>query len=773
VADLAAALRAGLADRYRLERELGRGGMARVYLAHDLKHDRPVALKVLHPELTAELGVERFLREIRTAARLQHPSILTVFDSGSATPAPGDGRGHPVLRYSMPYVEGESLRDRLRREVRLPVDEAVTIAREVAEALDYAHGHDVLHRDIKPENIMLSGYPPRDPGAAGGCHALVADFGVARPLRDETPDGERLTQTGLALGTPAYMSPEQASGADLLDARSDVYSLGCVLFEMLAGEPPFTGPSAQVVIARRFTEGAPSPSRGGRALPPELDRIVMRALAPAPSDRFPSARALAAALRTVGAWSSHATEPRGASRGAPPSIAVLPFANLSQSPDDEYFADGMTDELINALAKIPGLHVVSRTSCFAFKGRSEDAREIGRRLAVASVLEGSVRRAGHRLRVATQLINVADGFLLWSESFDREAEDVFAIQDEIARAIGSALRGRLLEPRPEALIRRPTDDLEAYQLYLKGRQFWNRRTEQDLREAMRCFEQALSRDGQFALAHAGLADTWALLGFYSAAAPAEVFPRAKSAAHTALALEPGLAEAYPALAYAAMYYDWDWVEAELAFRRAIELHPGYANAHQWYANFLSVMGRSEEAIATFERALALDPLSALKYAALGWGCYFARRYHRGMEECRGGVELEPTNVVAHGWLTLNLQAVGRVDEAAAAAEETARLSGYGVSSLGNLGYAYGVAGRGGEARSVLERLVALSASRYISQYDVALIHLALGDEEAAMEWLERGYAERDHQMVFLKVDPRLDPLRERTDFGRLMERMRF
>jgi serine/threonine-protein kinase len=762
VADLPVALRTGLADRYRLERELGRGGMARVYLAHDLKHDRPVALKVLHPEMGAVLGAARFLREVRTAARLQHPNILTVFDSGAAEPPSGAPDRQPVLWYSMPYIEGESLRDRLRREVQLPVDEAVAIAREVAEALDYAHSRDVLHRDIKPENILLS---------LG--HALVADFGIARALGEEAAGGDRLTRTGLALGTPAYMSPEQASGADRLDARSDVYSLGCVLFEMLAGEPPFTGPTAQSVITKRFTEAVPSPSRGGRLVPAELDRIVTRALAPVPVDRFPTAGAFATALRAGEPWTARAGARQDASRGAAASIAVLPFANLSPSPDNEYFADGMTDELINALAKVPGLHVVSRTSCFAFKGRPEDAREIGRQLRVATVLEGSVRRAGPRLRVSTQLINVADGFLLWSESFDREAEDVFAIQDEIARAIGSALRGRLLQPRAAAPIKRPTDDLEAYHLYLRGRQSWNRRTEQDLQEAVRCFEQALARDPGFALAHAGLADTWALLGFYSAGPPGEVFPKAKRAAHAALAIEPGLAEAYPSLAYSEMYYDWDWPEAERAFRRAIELHPGYATAHQWYGNFLSVMGRADEAIATFERALALDPLSGLKYAGLGWGCYFARQYERAVEQCRRGVELEPSSVVAHAWLALGLQAIGDSAGAVAAAEETARLAGHGVSSLGLLGQAYAAAGRTTDARTVLDRLLRLSESRYVSQYDLALIHLGLGDPDAAMDWLERGYTERDHQTVFLKVDPRVDALRERRDFGRLLERMRF
>ena len=433
----------------------------------------------------------------------------------------------------------------------------------------------------------------------------------------------------------------------------------------------------------------------------------------------------------------------------------------------------MTDELINALAKVPGLHVVSRTSCFAFKGRPEDAREIGRRLQVRTVVEGSVRRAGSRLRVSTQLINVADGFLHWSESFDREAADVFAIQDEIARAIGSALQVKLLGAGRAPGIKRPTDDLEAYQLYLKGRQYWNKRTEGDLRMAMLCFHDALARDPRFALAHAGLADTWALLGFYSAAPPGEVFPEAKRAAHHALALEPGLAEAYPALAYSAMYYDWDWAEAEGAFRRAIELHPGYATAHQWYGNFLSVVGRFDESLAAFERALALDPLSALKYAALGWGCYFARRYQRGVEECRRGIELEPGNVVAHGWLTLGLLATGHLHDAVDAAEETARLAGHGVSSLGALGHTYAVAGRTAQARQVLDHLLDLSDTRYVSQYDLALIYLGLGDPETAMEWLERGCSWRDHQLAFLKVDPRVDVLRKRRDFGGLLERMRY
>ena len=756
MADLSSALQTGIADRYRLERELGRGGMARVYLARDLKHDRPVALKVLHPELSASLGPERFLREIRLAARLQHPNILPVHDSGEAG---------GLLWYSMPYVEGESLRERLQRDLQLPVEEAVAIAREVAEALSYAHGQDVLHRDIKPENILLS-----------RAHALVADFGIARVLapEDARDQASRLTETGIALGTPAYMSPEQASGTRRLDGRSDVYSLGCVLFEMLAGEPPFTGPTAQAIMAKRFTEPTPSTRRGGRAVPALLDRLVARALAPVPADRFPSADALAAALRSGEPWRvSSADAPALEAAAAPtgPSIAVLPFANLSPDPENEYFADGITDELINALAKVSRLHVVSRTSAFAFKGRPEDAREIGRRLHVRTVLEGSVRRAGRRLRLSTQLINVADGFLLWSESFDRETEDLFAIQDEISRAIAGALQVRLLGRQQEALVRPPTDDLEAYELYLKGRHFWNRRTEQDLQRGLEYFEQALRRDPGFAAAYAGVADSWAILGFYSAVPPGEAFPNAKRAALQALACDPGLAEAHPALAYVAMYFEWDWPAAERAFRRAIELNPGYATAHQWYGNFLAIVGRADESLAEFGRAAALDPLSALKAAALGWGCYYARLHEQAIRECRRGLELEPGNVIAHTWLGLAYQARGQHDQATAAFEEAVRLSSRDVSSLGFLAHGYALARRTAEARELLEELAELSSRRYVSPYDIALVYLALDQPEDATAWLERGYGERDHQMAFLKVDPRLDPLRPRREFQDILGRL--
>jgi serine/threonine protein kinase/tetratricopeptide (TPR) repeat protein len=750
--DLERRLGAALSERYTLKRELGRGGMARVYLAHDLKHDRPVALKVMHPHLGDTLGAERFLLEIRVAAGLQHPHIVSVYDSGQTA---------GLLWFTMPYIEGESLRARLRREGPLPLEDAVTITREAADALDYAHSRRILHRDIKPENILLS-----------RGHALVADFGIARAL-DSGAGGqrgsgadERLTETGMSLGTPAYMSPEQATAERTLDARSDVYSLGCVLYEMLTGEPPFTGPTGSAILAKRFTASTPSVRRLRPQLSEGLDHAIECALALTPSDRFATAGELSRALVPSAAAPK---PPKTSGR----SVAVLPFASLSPDPENEYFADGVTDELINALAKIGGLHVVSRTSAFAFKGKLEDVRAIGARLQVTSVLEGSVRRAGRRLRVTAQLIDVADGFLLWSDTFDRELEDVFAIQDEISRAIVGALKVKLFGSQQQVLVKPATDDLEAYTLYLKGRLFWNRRTEQALWQGLEYFQRAIARDPAFAQAHAGVADSYAILGFYSALPPTEAFPKAKAAALEALANDPALAEAHPTLAYVAMYHDWDWAAAEKEFATAIALNPSYSTAHQWYGNFLAVLGRFDESAASFGRSIALDPLSPLKQAALGWSRYFARRFDEAEAECRRALELDPGYWIAHLWLGITLEELGSLEDAIGEFEEALRLSGRNLSILGYLGHALAVAGRASEARQVLQDLVRLGAERYMSPYDIGVIHLGLGENEEALEWLERGYAERDHQMTFLLVDPRLDPIRASSRFVGLIGKMGF
>ncbi|HEY7028913.1 MAG TPA: protein kinase [Gemmatimonadales bacterium] len=740
-------LRSALSDRYAIERELGRGGMATVYLARDLRHDRPVALKTLHPELALSLGSDRFLREIRLTARLQHPHILTVLDSGDAS---------GLLWFTMPFIDGESLRARLLRERRLEVEPALKIVREVADGLSYAHEHGIVHRDIKPENILLS-----------GGHALLADFGIARGFRSDNET--QLTVTGLAVGTPAYMSPEQAVG-EPVDPRSDIYSLACVLYEMLAGQAPHTGESAQGLIAARFTT-PPKGMRQHRAEVPEaVESATLRALSPAPNDRFTTAAEFSAALSAA---------PKARATSIPDkSLAVLPFLNLSPDPDNEFFADGMTEELIGALTKVEGLHVVSRTSVFAFKGKQQDIRSIGSQLNVRTVLEGSVRRAGRRLRVAVQLTDVDNGFHLWSDSFNRELEDVFAIQDEISRAIVNALRVRLLGPKPGAepartLVRRATDDIEAYSAYLKGRHFWNRRSETDLRKGLEFFQQAMARDPNYALAHAGIADSYAILGFYCMMPPMEAFPAAKAAALKALEIDPTLAEPHPTLAYCAMYHDWDWAEAEREFRTAIELNPGYSTAHQWYGNFMAVMGRREECVAEFEQAVGLDPLSGLKISAVGWGYYFGRQWTESIAQCSRALELDPNLAVAHWWLGQALVQVGEFDRAIAELEEGAHLSNRNSVGLGVLGNCLARAGQHSRAREILKELYALERERYVSSYDIASVLAGLGEIDVALDRLERGFKERTHWMALLKVDPHMDPLREHPRFKRLHESLGF
>ena len=453
-------LNAALAGRYAIERELGRGGMATVYLAHDVKHQRPVAVKVLRPELAAALGPDRFLREVEIAARLNHPHILPLYDSGEA-----DG----FLFYVMPYIKGESLRHRLARDKQLPIEEALGVTRQIASALGHAHAQHIIHRDVKPENILL--YEGE---------AMVADFGIA--LAASAATGERLTKTGFAVGTPEYMSPEQALGERELDARSDVYSLGCVLYELLAGEPPYTGRTAQAVMAKRFADPVPSARRLRAAIPAGVEQALMKALARVPADRFASAAAFAEALAAP-----------AAARPRTPSVAVLPFLNLSADPENEYFADGVTEDVIAQLSKVGALQVISRTSVMPFKKREQGLREIAATLQVATLLEGSVRRAGDRVRIVAQLIDAETDRHLWAETYDRQLTDIFAIQADVAVQIAAALQAELSPDERTRIHREPTRDLEAYQLYLQGRHWVSRYTVEGIRKGIEYLEQAITR----------------------------------------------------------------------------------------------------------------------------------------------------------------------------------------------------------------------------------------------------------------------------------------
>jgi TolB-like protein len=788
-------LQASLADRYRIERQLGRGGMATVFLAHDLKHDRPVALKVLHPELGQVLGPERFLREVRLGARLQHPHILTVLDSGES-----DGR----LWFTMPYVEGETLRGRLLREKQLPVEDALHITREVADALDYAHRHGVIHRDIKPENILV-GYPPGDRGAAGGRdHALVADFGIARALSPEAD--ERLTESGISLGTPHYMSPEQSVAQREIDQRTDIYSLGCVLYEMLTGEPPYTGPTPQAILAKRLTEPIPH-LRTGRDVSLALERAVTRALARSPADRFSTAAEFAAALQpdrveghlvnagprsrfrlrvpiarpvaiglaaillgmVVGYAALRWMRPP---RAAPPaSAAVLPFEDLSPQRDQGYFSDGLTEELITSLSQVQGLRIAARTSSFQFKGRNADVREIGRKLDVTAVLEGSVRRSGNRLRVSTQLINAKDGYQLWSESYDRELADVFAVQEDVARSIVSALRVRLAPARDSALAVRPTRDLEAYDLYLKGRFAWNQRTGPALQDAVRYLEQAVARDSTFARAWAALADANLLVVPYAGGSPAEGWRKAEAAARTALALDSTSAEAYTALAYGNMIYAWNWSAAEENFKRAIAADPNYATGHHWYGDFLAGRGRLAESLREMTRAHQLDPLSLQIGTEWGWAAYLMHRNDEAEDHIRQTLALDPNYAQAHFRLGLVQIQQRRYPEAIASMKRSIDLGVFYPQGASGLAFAYGVSGNKGAAMEIVNDLKRRLGRELLPPVSIAMAYAGLGDATRGIEWLNRGIDEHDIYIPENFFDPLLDPLRKDPRFKQVLTRM--
>ena len=684
----ATALADALRDRYVLERPLGRGGMATVYLAQDLRHDRPVALKVLLPELATTLGPERFQREIRLAARLQHPHILTVLDSGESA---------GQLWFTMPLVEGESLRARLVRERQLPLDDALRITREVASALDYAHRHDVIHRDVKPENVLLT--------AEGD--TLVADFGIARAL---SAGEERLTETGLAVGTPAYMSPEQAAGERTLDARTDVYSLGVVLYEMLAGEPPYTGPTAQAILARRFSE-APRPLRTLRETIPEaIEQAVQKALARTPADRFSTAAQFAQALTPTAttptatpsvvppletvlaparsaptALAAHGRFPVGLTLlglgfliglgvlfawrrshpGLEPSgskmLVVLPLKNLGR-PEDQYFADGLTEEITSRLAGLSGLGVISRTTADQYRNTTKSAKQIGQELAAGYVLEGSVRwerdPVGRgRVRVTPQLIQVSNDSHLWASRYDADLADVFQVQAQIGEQVAGALDVVLRPQEREALVARPTNNPDAYDAYLRANDYHNRVTATDDAIAIQLYERALTLDSTFAAAWARLAQAQAAFYWFYWDRSPERLVRARQAAERAVALQPALAEAHLAMGF---YYYWgrrDYERALAEFALAQQGQPNNAELAEAIGYVERRQGRWNEAVTSLKRAAVLDPRAAETALSLGETYLLVRAYPEAERALDRAIALEPDLGFAY-WEKMRLYANG-------------------------------------------------------------------------------------------------------------------
>jgi TolB-like protein/Tfp pilus assembly protein PilF/tRNA A-37 threonylcarbamoyl transferase component Bud32 len=780
---------ATFAGRYQIIEELGRGGMARVYKAFDTKVQEKIALKLIKPEIASDKeNIARFDNELRLARKVRHKNVCGMFDLGEA-----EG-GHFI---TMEYVHGENLKSMIQMMGGLTVGAVLSIGKQVCDGLAEAHSLGVVHRDLKPQNIMID---------LGG-NAKIMDFGIARSTREKG-----ITDASVLIGTPEYMSPEQAEAKEV-DSRSDIYSLGVILYEMATGRVPFEGDTALSIAMKHKEEVPKNPKQFNPNIPDDLSAVILKCLEKNKALRYQAALevrseleriekglpitervvperkpltskeitvkfslkkllfpGLAVAALVIGAVIIIGrVVPHKAATPAKParaSIAVLPFEDLSPKKEYDYLCKGIPETLINALTNIEGLWVPARTSSFSFEGKKEDAREIGQKLGVDHLLEASIQVFGDRIRITARLVNVNSGSNIWSETYDRRMENIFAIQDDIALAIVKALEVKLLGGKKEPLVKNYTSNSQAYHLFLQGRYFWNKRTTDDLKKAIDYFNQAVELDPHYALAYAGLADAYGTLAFYEARPPKETFSQAEAAAMKALEIDETLAETHSALGLIRMYYDWDWKAAEAELKRAIQTKPGFAAARDWYAEFLTAMGRFEEALAEIRRARELDPLSLIINSFESYVLLYARQYDKAIEQCRKTLELDPNYGVALDVLGFAYLKKGMDKEAI---EEYQRRKG--DLSMHKFYFAYALPGMREESLRLIEKMKDLRKQGQIRSYPIARVYAGLGDEGPALDWLEKSLEEREPYLIRLNVDPAFDGLRSNPRFKAMLKKI--